>query len=32
MKGASGTALQAANIMLGLPEEAGLKMMPVFPA
>jgi N-acetyl-gamma-glutamyl-phosphate/LysW-gamma-L-alpha-aminoadipyl-6-phosphate reductase len=32
MKGASGTALQAANVMLGLPEETGLTMMPVFPA
>jgi N-acetyl-gamma-glutamyl-phosphate reductase len=31
MKGASGQALQNANIMLGLPETAGLGMVPVFP-
>jgi N-acetyl-gamma-glutamyl-phosphate reductase len=31
MKGASGQALQNANIMLGLPETAGLGMVPMFP-
>ena len=31
MKGASGQALQNANIMLGLPETAGLGLVPVFP-
>ena len=30
-KGSSGQALQNANIMLGLDEEAGLKMAPLFP-
>ncbi len=31
MKGASGQAVQNANIMLDLPETAGLGMVPVFP-
>ncbi len=31
MKGASGQALQNANIMLGLDETAGLMLAPVFP-
>ena len=31
MKGASGQALQNANIMLGIPETAGLTLSPVFP-
>jgi N-acetyl-gamma-glutamyl-phosphate reductase len=31
MKGASGQALQNANIMLGLPETEGLGMVPMFP-
>ncbi len=31
MKGASGQALQNANIMLGLEETAGLQLSPVFP-
>ena len=31
MKGASGQAVQNANIMLGLPETAGLSRAPVFP-
>jgi len=31
MKGASGQALQCANIMLGEPETAGLTLSPVFP-
>ncbi len=31
VKGASGQAVQNANIMLGLPETAGLEMVPVFP-
>lgn len=30
-KGSSGQAVQNANLMLGLPEEAGLMMAPVFP-
>lgn len=30
-KGSSGQALQNANLMLGLPERAGLTMAPVFP-
>jgi N-acetyl-gamma-glutamyl-phosphate/LysW-gamma-L-alpha-aminoadipyl-6-phosphate reductase len=32
MKGASGTAVQCANLMLGLKETSGLKMLPVYPA
>ena len=31
MKGASGQAVQIANIMLGLPETAGLALAPMFP-
>lgn len=31
MKGAAGTAVQAANVMLGLPETEGLTMQPVYP-
>ncbi len=31
MKGASGQAVQIANIMLGLDETAGLKLAPIFP-
>jgi N-acetyl-gamma-glutamyl-phosphate reductase len=31
MKGASGQALQNANLMLGLSETAGLSMSPMFP-
>lgn len=31
MKGASGQALQCANIMLGLDETAGLRLAPIFP-
>jgi N-acetyl-gamma-glutamyl-phosphate reductase len=31
MKGASGQAVQNANLMLGLKEEAGLMMAPMFP-
>ncbi|MGV6840263.1 MAG: N-acetyl-gamma-glutamyl-phosphate reductase [Planktomarina sp.] len=31
MKGASGQALQNANIMLGLPETQGLNLAPIFP-
>lgn len=31
MKGASGQAVQNANIMLGLPETMGLEMAPIFP-
>ena len=30
-KGSSGQAIQNANLMLGLPEEAGLEVVPVFP-
>jgi N-acetyl-gamma-glutamyl-phosphate reductase len=30
-KGSSGQALQNANLMLGLPEEMGLGMAPLFP-
>jgi N-acetyl-gamma-glutamyl-phosphate reductase len=30
-KGSSGQALQNANLMLGLKEEAGLMMAPVYP-
>jgi len=30
-KGSSGQALQNANLMLGLPEEMGLEMAPLFP-
>jgi N-acetyl-gamma-glutamyl-phosphate reductase len=30
-KGSSGQALQNANLMLGLPEETGLMLAPVFP-
>ncbi|EHM10480.1 N-acetyl-gamma-glutamyl-phosphate reductase, common form [Thermanaerovibrio velox DSM 12556] len=32
MKGAAGTAVQCANLMLGLPEDEGLAMPPVYPA
>jgi N-acetyl-gamma-glutamyl-phosphate/LysW-gamma-L-alpha-aminoadipyl-6-phosphate reductase len=32
MKGAAGSAVQSANIMMGLDEGAGLGMMPVYPA
>jgi N-acetyl-gamma-glutamyl-phosphate/LysW-gamma-L-alpha-aminoadipyl-6-phosphate reductase len=32
MKGASGSAVQSANVMLGLPESTGLDMKPVYPA
>ena len=32
LKGASGTAVQAANLLLGCPETAGLEMRPVYPA
>jgi N-acetyl-gamma-glutamyl-phosphate/LysW-gamma-L-alpha-aminoadipyl-6-phosphate reductase len=32
MKGAAGSAVQSANIMLGLEETSGLEMMPVYPA
>jgi N-acetyl-gamma-glutamyl-phosphate/LysW-gamma-L-alpha-aminoadipyl-6-phosphate reductase len=32
MKGAAGTAVQCANLMLGVPETAGLTMKPVYPA
>jgi N-acetyl-gamma-glutamyl-phosphate/LysW-gamma-L-alpha-aminoadipyl-6-phosphate reductase len=32
MKGAAGSAMQSANIMMGLDEGAGLGMMPVYPA
>ncbi len=32
MKGAAGSAIQSANIMLGLEEIAGLDMMPLYPA
>jgi len=31
IKGASGMAVQNANLMLGLPEEMGLEMAPLFP-
>ena len=32
LKGASGSAVQAANLLLGCPETAGLEMRPVYPA
>lgn len=32
MKGAAGTAIQAANLMVGFDEQMGLDMMPVYPA
>lgn len=32
MKGASGTAVQCANLMLGMEETAGLDMRPIYPA
>jgi N-acetyl-gamma-glutamyl-phosphate/LysW-gamma-L-alpha-aminoadipyl-6-phosphate reductase len=32
MKGAAGTAVQCANLMLNLEETAGLTMRPVYPA
>jgi N-acetyl-gamma-glutamyl-phosphate/LysW-gamma-L-alpha-aminoadipyl-6-phosphate reductase len=32
MKGAAGSAIQSANIMMGIDEGAGLDMMPVYPA
>ena len=31
VKGAAGQAIQNMNIMFGLPEEAGLKQVPMFP-
>ena len=31
MKGAAGSAVQCANLMFGLPENAGLKQVPIFP-
>lgn len=31
VKGASGSAVQAANVALGLPEDMGLKLTPVYP-
>ena len=31
MKGAAGSAVQSANLMLGLPEVTGLNMQPVYP-
>ena len=30
-KGSSGQAIQNANLMLGLPETAGLMLAPIFP-
>jgi len=30
-KGSSGQAVQNANLMLGLPETAGLMLAPIFP-
>jgi N-acetyl-gamma-glutamyl-phosphate/LysW-gamma-L-alpha-aminoadipyl-6-phosphate reductase len=32
MKGAAGSAVQSANVMMGLEETAGLDMMPAYPA
>ncbi|MDN5318316.1 MAG: LysW-gamma-L-alpha-aminoadipyl-6-phosphate/LysW-L-glutamyl-5-phosphate reductase [Thermovirga sp.] len=32
MKGAAGSAVQSANLMLGIPETEGLEMQPVYPA
>ena len=32
MKGAAGSAVQSANLMMGLEETAGLTMLPVYPA
>ena len=32
MKGAAGSAVQSANLLLGLPETEGLGMLPVYPA
>jgi N-acetyl-gamma-glutamyl-phosphate/LysW-gamma-L-alpha-aminoadipyl-6-phosphate reductase len=32
MKGAAGSAVQSANVMMGFAENAGLDMMPVYPA
>ena len=32
MKGAAGSAVQSANLLLGLDETAGLGMLPVYPA
>ena len=32
MKGAAGSAVQSANLLLGLPETDGLGMLPVYPA
>ncbi|NLB83449.1 MAG: N-acetyl-gamma-glutamyl-phosphate reductase [Synergistaceae bacterium] len=32
MKGAAGSAVQSANLLLGLDETAGLEMLPVYPA
>lgn len=32
MKGAAGSAVQSANIMMGLEETSGLNMMPLYPA
>ncbi len=31
VKGAAGQAVQNMNLMFGLPENAGLKLVPVFP-
>ncbi len=31
VKGASGSAIQAANVALGLPEDMGLRLVPVYP-
>lgn len=31
VKGASGQALQNLNLMMGIPENTGLKCMPLFP-
>lgn len=32
LKGAAGSAVQSANIMMGINEAAGLEMMPIYPA
>lgn len=32
MKGAAGSAVQSANLLLGLPETDGLEMLPIYPA
>ena len=31
VKGAAGQAVQNMNLMFGLPEDAGLRLVPVFP-